>query len=393
VELRTLAEPPASADLLIIGAGVVGAATAYHASKHGLSSVILERRGEPASLTTPKATGGFRLQFDNLEEMTLVAESIEMFHELERQGFQLGIRQQGYLWCTTEPEGVERQVRLVEMQRGWGLDGVELLSGDEVRRRFPYIGNEVLQARYRSGDGFIDPRALTMSLLSLSGAEVVLECEVERLLVEGGRVTGVATDKGEVSCGRVVLAAGPFTQPIAATAGLELPLSTVRRQKLVYHDVPMVPQDAPMVIDEETGAHWRPANGGAFLLHTDSAEPSSPPADPVEIDESLRERLLNPDSAASVSRVTPFWSQFHDDDESEWDIVAGQYTMTPDHKPLIGASGVEGLWLNCGYSGHGIMGSGACSRLLVDVMIGAIPHSENPLRADREFVHREISSI
>ena len=124
MELLPLPAPPASAELVIIGAGIVGAATAYHASKRGLSSVILERRGEPASLTTPRATGGFRLQFDNLAEITLITESVELFHELEQEGFDLGIKRQGYLWCTTEQEGVERQVRMVEMQRSWGLDDV-----------------------------------------------------------------------------------------------------------------------------------------------------------------------------------------------------------------------------------------------------------------------------
>ena len=122
MELLTLPEPPASAELVIIGAGIVGAATAYHASKRGQSSVILERRGEPASLTTPRATGGFRLQFDNLAEITLISESIELFHELEEKGFDLGIKRQGYLWCTTEQEGAKRQARLVELQRGWGLE-------------------------------------------------------------------------------------------------------------------------------------------------------------------------------------------------------------------------------------------------------------------------------
>ena len=393
MELLTLPEPPASAELVIIGAGIVGAATAYHASKRGQSSVILERRGEPASLTTPRATGGFRLQFDNLAEITLIAESIELFHELEQEGFDLGIKRQGYLWCTTEQEGMERQVRMVEMQRSWGLDDVELLSGDEVRERFPYISDEVLQARFRQSDGFIDPRALTMALLSQSGAEVVLECEVERLLVENDRITGVSTSRGDVSCAQVILAAGPFTGPIAETVGLELPLSTVRRQKLINSNAPMVPMDAPMVIDEETGAHWRPALGGAYLLHTDSAEPSSPPADPVEVDESLRKRLLDPESPASVCRITPFWAEMKDDTDSEWKVVAGQYTMTPDHMPLVGASRIEGLWLNCGYSGHGIMGSGACSRMLIDIMAGRISDDENPLHPDREFVQREISAL
>ena len=191
----------------------------------------------------------------------------------------------------------------------------------------------------------------------------------------------------------MVIAAGPFSGAVAATAGLELPLYTVRRQKLIFANAPFVPQDSPMVIDEETGAHWRPALDGAFLLHTDADEPASPAADPVPVDHGLHRRLIDPDSPVSICRVTPFWERAWTDGSLEWDIVAGQYTMTPDHRPLIGPTDIEGLWLNCGYSGHGVMGSPACSRLLIDLICGQSPTGGNPLDPHREFVERDIASI
>jgi len=394
MDLRELDEPPRSADLVIIGAGVVGAATAFHAARAGLDCILLERRSLPATLTTPRATGAFRLQFDNREELELVSESVEMFLGFEQaHGHDIGIRQRGYLWCTMDEAGMPRQQRLVEMQHGWGLTDVELLSGEDVRSRFPWVGERVQQARFRQGDGSLDPRALALGMLSASQSSFVSECEVCEVVVDSGCVRGVRTSKGEVACEQVVIAAGPFSGTMAATAGLKLPLTTVRRQKLIYANAPFVPQDSPMVIDEETGAHWRPALDGAFLLHTDADEPESPAADPVAIDHGLHRRLIDPDSPVSICHVTPFWERAWTDGSLEWEIVAGQYTMTPDHRPLIGASGVEGLWLNCGYSGHGVMGSPAGSRLLIDIICGQESVEGNPLDPHREFVERDIATI
>ena len=184
MDLRELAEPPRSADLVIIGAGVVGAATAFHAALAGLDCILLERRPLPATLTTPRATGAFRLQFDNREEMELVSESGELFLGFNStHGHDIGVRQQGYLWCTMDEAGMPRQQGLVEMQHGWGLTDVELLTGDETRSRFPWVGERVLQARFRQGDGFLDPRALALGMLSVSRTPFVAGCEVSEVIV------------------------------------------------------------------------------------------------------------------------------------------------------------------------------------------------------------------
>jgi len=87
-----------------------------------------------------------------------------------------------------------------------------------------------------------------------------------------------------------------------------------------------------------------------------------------------------------VARVTPFWRQVWQRGTANWMLQAGQYTMTPDHRPLIGPTPVDGLYVNTGYSGHGIMGSPAGSRLLIDVLSGAIPADQNPFRLDRTFM-------
>ena len=113
-------ELPPSADLVIVGGGVIGAATAYFAARAGLRAVVLERRPALGSLSTSAATGAFRAQFDNVDEMALVLEGIA-FHlrfaqETGLEGWDLGMRTQGYLWCARRPETVVRQRELVERQ-------------------------------------------------------------------------------------------------------------------------------------------------------------------------------------------------------------------------------------------------------------------------------------
>ena len=156
---------PSGAQLVIIGAGVVGASTAFWASQAGLSPVVLEARPAPATLTTPASTGAFRLQFDNREETELVRESVELllnFSDVTGQDARkLAIRQQGYLWATTSKQRLGEQKQLVELQHSWGQTDIEMLTGAQIQRRFPYLSSEVVGARFRAGDGFVNPQALT----------------------------------------------------------------------------------------------------------------------------------------------------------------------------------------------------------------------------------------
>jgi sarcosine oxidase subunit beta len=308
-------------------------------------------------------------------------------------GYNLGIHQQGYLWLATTLATVARQRELVAEQRGWGLDDVELLDGDEARRRFPYVSEDVLGARYRHDDGWLDVRRLLMGYARASQAPLVVATTVTGIDVAGGRVVGVRTSRGTVATGRVVIAAGPFSAEVGRLAELDLPITCVRRQRLILPETPEVPPDAPMTIDEETGAHWRPWLAGAHLMWTTPTEPPGPPLDDVPTSMSFAYGLLNPASEHAVARISPFWRDVWLRNTSHWLLVAGQYSYTPDHRPLLGATPIDGLYVNCGYSGHGIMGSAGGSRLTVDLITGAVPNAENPFRLDRPFAARALDVL
>ncbi len=393
-------ELPSSADLVVIGGGVVGAATAFFATRAGLRTVLIERRPALCTLTTPASTGAFRAQFDNPEEIALVKESISLFEHFAEitglPGYDVRLKKQGYLWLTTTPEGVARQRALVARQHEWGLTDVEWFDGDEARYRFPYLSPGVLGARYRPGDGWLDVRRLTMGYAAsaaLRGATFVVNTPAMGFDLSGGRLRAVLTPRGPISTDRAVIAAGPFSGVVAAMAGVELPLSLVRRQKLIMPEVPEVPPDAPMTIDEDTGAHWRPAMQGAYLLWTAPGVPPGPPVEDVPTSADFAFGLLDPASDHAVARISPFWRAVWERQTEHWFLQAGQYDYTPDHRPFLGPSPVPGLYLNCGYSGHGIMASGGGSRLVVDTITDALPPSHNPFRLDRPVIHRDMDVL
>jgi sarcosine oxidase, subunit beta len=380
---------PASADVVIVGGGAVGAATAFAAARAGLRPLLLERRSALCALTTAAATGAFRLQFDNRDEWVLVRESVDLFlnfaEQTRQREYDPAVRQQGYLWLTTDAAMADVQRDLVAVQHGWGQTDVELLDGDAARRRFPFIGPAVIQARFRAGDGLIDQKALTLGLVAASGAAVLTNCVVTSFDIAGDRLTGVVTTHGTVATECAILAAGPFSAQLAGQAGIDLPLTNVRRQKTILPDLPEVPPDAPMTIDEDSGTHWRPALRGAYLLGAESEPVIDQPLEDVPTDSGLALRLLDPASPLAAARVAPFWADIWARGDAHWSLQAGHYVMTPDTRPLIGPSPLPGLWLNTGYGGHVVMASPGGSALLLDLITGRHPRDQNPFHPGRSF--------
>lgn len=407
-KVRFADAPPATADVVVIGGGMIGCATAFFAARAGLRVVVLERRAALGTLTTPASTGAFRLQFDNPEEIATVREGVALFDAFAERtglsGWDLGLRHAGYLFCSLTDETLDRSRRLVARQRDWGLADVELLTGDEARARWPWLSPDVRGARYRAGDGWLDVKRLTAGYATAASnadripgtvgggaATFVTHAGVHEITVDAGRVTGVSTPRGDVAAGSVIVASGPFLARVAALAGVEVILQPTRRQKLVIPELPAIPADAPMTIDEETAAHWRPAMRGCVALFTDATTLPSEPHDPVPIEHDWAFGLLDPASDHSLARVAPLWREAWAGGASSvhWYLQAGQYEVTPDRRPYLGHIGPDGLYLNGGYSGHGIMAGTGGSRLVVDLLTGAADAETNPYRPDRPFQPRE----
>lgn len=390
IRIPTVADLPRTVDLVIIGGGIIGAATAFFATRAGIRTVVFERRKALGTLTTAASSQCFRAQFTEPENIAQMKESIAIF---ERFGEFIGIpeidiqlHQQGYLFLADDEAGAAALRTRVEWQRANGLPDVEYLDADEVRYRFPYVAPIVTGAAFRAGDGWLSAHEVTYGFAKASAADFFVETPVTGLLTQGQRVHGVQTPLGNVTAGTVVLAAGPYTARVAALAGVELPLWPLRRHKAVVGADPRIPHWAPMTIDTRTGVHWRPEHRGGMLMWGEP-EPYSEPTDDVPVDWSFAARAID-----GMARLCPFWADIANDLTRDRVFVqAGQYTMSPDGKPIIGpVSGWSGLYVHAGYSGHGIMGAPAGARLLVDLITGRADPNRNPYAHERLLGRQEI---
>jgi sarcosine oxidase subunit beta len=363
---------PRTADVVVIGGGIVGCATAFFLSQSGRSPVLLERAPALAAATTAASAHCIRAQFDDPVNIAMMRESLDIFAnfadrlDLPPVDADIGLTQQGYLFASTDPAQVGPFADRVARQQRMGLADVELIDGDEARRRYPFLTPEIVAATFRAADGWIDGRRAAALFARASGAPVHLGVTVTEIGRTDGRVTGVLTDAGRIATGTVVLATGPFA---GALAGEALPISLLRRNRVIIAADPMIPVNAPLVIDADTGAHWRPHAGGALLAWGQPEAPSAATF-PVAPDPAFPDLVLR--DPRGVGRLSPFWRALAATLTPDMiDLAAGQYTMTPDHKPLIGeANETSGLWLHTGYSGHGIMGSPSGARLLANLITG-----------------------
>ncbi len=370
---------PSTADAVVVGGGISGAASAFFLARAGLRPVIVERLPALAALTTSQSMEAMRAQFIEPENVAMMRESIAFYEAFaERTGLQeydIGIHQPGYLFLTTEPEGLEGFRQRVEAQHRLGLTDVELLNDTQVRERFPYVSEDVTAATFRQRDGWLSAHEAAYGFARASNAEILLSTNVSDIWITGGRVSGVVTSQGPIAAPVVVLATGPYSARVAAWAGVELPLRIIRRHRLTIGQHPLVPQDAPMTIDQDTGAHWRPESPGAALAWAQSEEPPSEPTDEVMPNPMFPFEVLE-----GVSRLCPFWLQVAESlKRDQVFLTAGQYTVTPDDKPIIGpCPDIPGLFFNLGYSGHGVMAAPGGGHLLADLVMGAAHDKDNP---------------
>lgn len=373
---------PSTADLVVIGGGILGTATAFYASLEGIHTVVVEMRDGLATLTTAASEECFRAQFSEPENVAMMLASIRVFENFADvvglPGYDIGLRQQGYLFLSDHPEAPRLLRDRVDHQRRIGLTDVEFLPHDEVRRRFPWTSPQVTAATFRAKDGWLSAHEVTYGFAKGSRAQFLLRTKALRILQDGNGVAGLETSRGVIQTRAIVISAGPFSGVVAQTAGIPLPLTLLRRQKVVLAPDPVIPQDAPMTIDAFGGAYWRPEVGGASMGWSTPEEPGEP-SEKVPTDWTFPALVLE-----ELSRLSPFWKEVAGrlTRESVF-LSAGQYTITPDAKPILGPCSLPGLYLNVGYSGHGVMAAPEGSRQVVEMILGRMAPAENPFSITR----------
>jgi sarcosine oxidase, subunit beta len=356
-----------SAEVVIIGAGVVGASVAYHLAKRGCGRIlVLERHRAPGQGSTGRATGGFRAQFGSEVNVRLSLLSREELLSFEEEmGADPGYRPCGYLFLAGDEAQLEALRGAQEVQRAAGLAEAREVTPSEIGEINPWVRVDGLVGGvYCPTDGFLRPMEILRGYVeNAERLGVRFEYGVEQVgfRTDGrGRISAVRTSGGDVGAGSVVNAAGAWAALVARGAGLDLPVEPLRRQVAVTQPFDDLPEEMPMTIFTEDGFHFRVRDGRVMLLWPDKPVVEDP------FDQGVEEAWLESVIERARARV-PSLARASIDRENCW---AGLYEMSPDGHALLGeAPGMENLYLANGSSGHGVMHAPALGQLLAEIML------------------------
>ncbi len=393
-----------TADVVIIGSGIVGSSVAYHLAESGCTNVlVIEREAHQGKGSTGKSMGGVRAQFATDVNIQMSRYSIDFFSNFDEVvGHPADYRAHGYLFCATNERHLEYLKTNRERQRALGVKNVELLSREDILKFVPQLrADDIIGGTFCATDGFVDPHSVMMGFMLKArerGVSLWLDTTVTGVetaplntgtagvspafrgtkasfdgptaLFQRGaggtpavpverRITGVMTTRGRVSTPIVVNAAGPWAAEVARMAGTELPVEPLRRQLVPTEPFRQLPQRFPMVIDMSTGFHFRREGQGILLAWND---PEETVGFKTEFDPKFIEKILT----RAADRV-PCLVNAEVNPRRAW---AGLYEMTPDHHAIIGpAADVAGLYFVNGFSGHGVMHSPASGRITADLIL------------------------
>jgi sarcosine oxidase subunit beta len=362
-----------TAEVVIIGGGVIGASAAYHLAARGVRDVlVLERGAAPGAGSTGRATGGFRAQFGTRVNVQLSLLSREKLLRFEEEtGVDPGFRQAGYLFVAGSDEELKELVSAQAVQRECGLAEAREVGAGEVARLNPALNLEgVAGGVYCPTDGFIRPLEILRGYTEAGarlGARFRYGVSVEGARAsEGGKVGRLLTSGGEVSAGAYVNAAGAWAGEVGRSLGVEIPVTPLRRQAAITRPTDLLPDAMPMTIYASDGFHLRVRDGRVLLLWPDRPKTEDP------FDTSVDEGWLATVVAKARARV-PCLRRAEIDRAACW---AGLYEMSPDRHAILGrAPGLNNLYLANGSSGHGVMHAPALGQLLSEIILDGSAHA------------------
>jgi sarcosine oxidase, subunit beta len=349
-----------TADVVIIGGGVMGASTAYHLARLGVKPVLLEADRFFGTGSTGQNAGGFRHQFSTAINIELSKLSIGMLNRFEEEmGQAIDLNYCGYLFLLDDEADVGVFRTNVELQRRHGI-ATEWLTPDEIGRRAPLVSLDgILAGTFYERDGLVDPNGVLQGFVNGArtlGADLRTSARVTDVVVRGDRVVGVRAGSDEISTPSVVIAAGAWSGEVGRMAGVELPVVPIRRQIAVTSPLAQVDRSFPFVIDFGRSLYFHYESGGIL---TGMSNHEQQPGFDIAVDQDWR--LVHFGNAAERLPLLETAEI-----RAEW---AGLYEVTPDDQPILGKLPVEGLYSCTGFSGHGLMHGPAAGLLVAEEIV------------------------
>jgi sarcosine oxidase subunit beta len=350
---------------VVIGAGVIGAATAYYLAKRGRKVLVLERE-YPCAGSTGRCIGGIRAQFSHDLTIRVMLQSERLFAGLSDElGQDVEWHQGGYLFLAFDEARRKSFLDAIAIQTRYGLK-VDFVSPETCADIVPGLNCEgLLGGAYCPTDGQANPFKVTFGYLEAMqrlGSKLEVRTEVKRVTRRGDRVISVTTDRGdEVFCDQVLNAAGCWAAGVGELAGVAVPVKPDRHESIVTEAVERVFE--PMLVDYRSdGCYFVQHVGTGHFLGCYTPVPIVPGDGADSSDEFITEmprRMVRLVPRLASVKVLRQW--------------AGSYEMTPDGNPICSATGLRGYYVSSGMSGHGFMFAPALGELVAELMVCGVP--------------------
>ncbi|WP_045877985.1 FAD-binding oxidoreductase [Pseudofrankia sp. DC12] len=370
-----------TADVVIVGGGLEGTSAAWNLTRQGVTDVVVCERATVGSGGTGKSSGIVRCHYGVSSLAAMAADSLELFENAaELLGTEIGFHQTGYVVGVGETNVSALRASLAA-QRAVGVD-TEEIDASEVARLWPAARLDDFAAfawerRGGYGDAYSTAQAYAAAARR-AGVTVRQDCPVTEILVADGRATGVRlADGSAIGAGAVVLSAGPWSVPLLAAQGIDLPI-TVHREEIVLVDPGAGLGSVPVFSDLVSLQYVRPEASGEILFgNSDLSEPS--PADPDTYSNQATEACLERAAAKMTHRFPGLAGA------GVASSYAGCYDVTPDFNPVISMGPFDGLVIAAGFSGHGFKISPAVGRLVADLVVDGRSHDPRIPESDFRF--------
>ena len=352
-------------DVVVVGAGVIGASCAVHLARAGLRVTVLDRGAGPGSGSTSRATGGFRAQYAtaiNVRLSLLARGKLLAFRD--DTGVDPDFRPIGYLWLATSAAALAELRAANAVQRREGLDDAIMIAPGDLAAINPHISADgVLGGAWCPSDGVMRPLEILRGYLETAARlGVTVRWGEPAVGIErdaAGQITAVATPTARYPASLAVNAAGAWAGSLAQLAGVDLPVSPLRRQVAITEPTTILPASFPMTFWDD-GFHLRVRDDRILLLQPTPGDPHDPWSIAVE------PSWLDAIAAIAPVRV-PALRGIALDRPRAW---AGLYEMSPDQHAILGwAPGCPNLLLVNGSSGHGVMHSPALGQLVAEFAV------------------------
>ena len=374
-----------TAEVVIIGGGVVGCSIAYHLARRGMRDVVVLERETVGSGTTSKAAGGIRTQFSTETEIRFSQESQRVFESFKDEfGVDPGYQKIGYLFLITDPADLAGFETRIALQRRCGVD-VRVIAPKEAKDIVPALRvDDLIAAVWGPTDGLAGPAEITQGFAQRAralGARIEEGVDVTALDVSGGRLRRVQTSGGPIDTPLAINAAGPFAARVARLAGVDVPVLPRRRHIFFTEPFPAIPGPVPLTHDRATGFYFRKEMEQLLLSPgdvEDMGDDLSASMDWGKVDEVV-DKALRRLPIIAEARIAGGW--------------AGLRPLTPDEHAIIGpAPGVEGFFLAVGFCGHGFQHSPATGRHVAEWLLDGRPSMDLSLFDPRRFAGAAVGA-